>query len=60
LRAACAALAKELGIAPQTLAPRAALQAIAQERPRGVDEIMTVGELLRWQAELVERAQQKK
>jgi len=58
LRAACAALAQELAIAPQVLAPRAALQIIAREQPHTVEEIMAVGGLLRWQAELVQRVQQ--
>jgi ribonuclease D len=58
LRAACAALAQELAIAPQVLAPRAALQTIAREQPQTVAEIMAAGGLLRWQAELVQRAQQ--
>ncbi|MGH7768150.1 MAG: HRDC domain-containing protein, partial [Candidatus Binatia bacterium] len=56
LRGACAAIAKELEIATQTLAPRAALEAIARSRPRTVDEIMASGGLLRWQAKLLEGA----
>jgi ribonuclease D len=59
LRAECARLAKELEIAPSTLTPRAALEAIARARPRTVDEIMAVGSLLRWQAELIEGAVRK-
>jgi len=54
LRDACARIAKELGIAASTLAPKAALEAIARSRPRTVDEIMERGGLLRWQAELVQ------
>ena len=53
LRDECARIAKELGIAASTLAPKAALEAIARSRPRTVDEIMASGGLLRWQAELV-------
>jgi ribonuclease D len=55
LRVECARIAKELEIAPSTLAPRAALEAIARSRRRGVNEIMESG-LLRWQAELVQGA----
>jgi ribonuclease D len=56
LRGECARIAKELQIAPATLAPRAALEAIAQHRPRTVPEIMERAGLLRWQAELVQGA----
>jgi ribonuclease D len=56
LRGACARIAKELQIAASTLAPRAALEAIVQSRPRTVDEIMASAGLLRWQAELVQGA----
>jgi ribonuclease D len=56
LRGECARIAKELGITASTLAPRAALEAIARSRPRTLDEIMGSGGLLRWQAELVQRA----
>ncbi len=56
LSSECARIAKELAIAPATLAPRAALEAIVRERPGTVDEIMASAGLLRWQAELVEGA----
>jgi ribonuclease D len=59
LRSACTEIAKALEISPAVLAPRAALEAIAQSRPRGVDEIMDRGGLLRWQAEQVQRAVEK-
>ena len=59
LRGQCAEIAKELEIAPWTLAPRAALEAVARSRPRTVDEIMASGDLLRWQAELVQPAVEK-
>ena len=59
LRAECAQIAQELEIAASTLAPRAALEAIARSRPRTVDEIMKTGGLLRWQAELVQGAVEK-
>lgn len=53
LRNECARVAEELEVAPSTLAPRAAIEAIVQDRPRTVHEIMASGGLLRWQAELV-------
>jgi ribonuclease D len=59
LRTECARSAGELKIAPSTLASRAALQAIAQGRPRTVERIMASGGLLRWQAELVRGAVEK-
>ena len=59
LRSACTDIAKELEIAPAVLAPRAALEAIARSQPRGVDEIMERGGLLRWQAELIRAAVEK-
>ena len=59
LRAECAQIARELEIAASTLAPRAALEAIASSRPRTVDEIMKTGGLLCWQAELVQGAVKK-
>ena len=59
LRGECARIARELEIAPSTLAPRAALEAIARSRPRTLDEIMQSGHLLRWQAELVQGAVEK-
>lgn len=54
LRARCAHIAKELGIAASTLAPRAAIEAVAQSGARTLDEIIESGGLLRWQAELVQ------
>jgi len=59
LRGECARIAKELEIAAPTLAPKAALDAIAHSQPRTVDEIMESGSLLRWQAELVQGAVEK-
>jgi ribonuclease D len=53
LRVECVRIAGELQIAPPTLAPRAALEAIARTRARGIDAIMASSGLLRWQAELV-------
>jgi ribonuclease D len=54
LRGACARIAKDLGIAASTLAPKAAIEAVALSQPRTVNEIMQRGGLLRWQAELVQ------
>jgi ribonuclease D len=59
LRSECARIAKELEISASTLAPRAALEAIARMRPRTLDEIMSSGGLLRWQAKLVQGAVEK-
>jgi ribonuclease D len=59
LRGECARIAKDLGIEAATLAPRAALEAIARSRPRTVDEIMESGGLLRWQANLIHDAVEK-
>jgi len=59
LRSECASIAKELEISASTLAPRAAIEAIARVRPRTLDEIMSSGGLLRWQAELVQGAVEK-
>jgi len=59
LHAECARIAKELEIAAWTLAPRAALEAIARSRPRSVDEIRQSAGLLRWQAELMQGAVEK-
>jgi ribonuclease D len=59
LRGECARIAKDLGIVAATLAPRAALEAIARSRPRTVDEIMESGGLLRWQANLIHDAVEK-
>ena len=59
LRGECAQIAKELKIAPSTLAPKAALEAIVRSRPQTLDEIMSSGGLLRWRAELVQAAVEK-
>jgi ribonuclease D len=59
LRGECAQIAKELEISASTLAPRAALEAIARSRPRSVHELIASGGLLRWQAELVQGAVEK-
>jgi ribonuclease D len=59
LRSECAQIAKQLEIAAATLAPKAALDAIARSGPQTVDEIMESGRLLRWQAEIVQGAVKK-
>jgi ribonuclease D len=59
LRAECAEIARELEIAASTVAPRAALEAIARGRPRTIDEIMKTSGLLCWQAELMQPAVEK-
>ena len=56
LRGECARLAGDLEIAPSTLAPKAALEAIVQQRCRTPEEVMESGGLLRWQAELLRPA----
>ncbi len=56
LRAECARIAGDLEIAPSTLAPKAALEAIVQQRSRTPREVMESSGLLRWQAELVQPA----
>lgn len=56
LRNKCLEIAEGLEIAPSTVAPKAALEAIVQERPRTLDEVVASGGLLRWQAELVRPA----
>ena len=56
LRRECAAIAEKLQIAAPTLAPKAALEAIARSQPRTIDEIIENGGLLRWQAESIHGA----
>lgn len=56
LRTECMRIATELGIAPSTLAPKAALENIARTRPRSEEEIMACSGLLAWQAGLVQEA----
>ncbi len=56
LRAECARIAGDLEIAPSTMAPKAALEAIVQQHSRTLGEVMESSGLLRWQAELVQPA----
>jgi ribonuclease D len=53
LKKGCAEVADRLGLEPSVIAPRAALEAIARQRPDSVEAIMQAGPLLRWQAELI-------
>lgn len=59
LRSECWRIAADLGIAPSTLAPRAALEALARSRPQSLDDVMKSTALLHWQAELVQGALQE-
>ena len=59
LRLECASLAAKMGLSPSTLAPRAAIAAVAAALPKTVEETMKAGELLRWQAELLLPAVEK-
>ena len=59
LRSECARIAKDLAIAPSTVAPRAALEAIVRSRTRTLEQIMEHSGLHRWQAELVHGAVEK-
>lgn len=56
LRTKCAQVADKLEMAPHLVAPRRALEGIASQKASGVDEIMSAGSLLRWQAELIDSA----
>ncbi len=53
LRRECELVANKLEIPPSMLAPRAALAAIARKRPHTLDEVMSAGSLMKWQAELL-------
>lgn len=55
LRKACAAAAKELDIAPSTLAPRAALETMVLHEAKTRDEILACTNLAPWQAGLMEK-----
>lgn len=56
LREEYARIARELEVAPSTLAPKAALEAMVQQRPRSLQEVMAGCGLLRWQAEFARPA----
>jgi ribonuclease D len=55
LRKALASAAKELKIAPSTIAPRAALEAVVLNEPKTRDEILACTNLVPWQAEMLAR-----
>lgn len=56
LREEAARVAEELKLAPAIVAPRAAIEAIAQKRPQSLEGIMEAGNLMQWQAKLIQPA----
>ncbi|MBQ27528.1 MAG: hypothetical protein CMH81_05235 [Nitrospiraceae bacterium] len=56
LRKECSRMAKELGITASVLAPRAALKSIIGAKAKTIEDIITHGPLLRWQAALLQPA----
>ena len=54
LREGVAELAGELGLEASVIAPRAALENVARNRPTDAEGIRKAGDLLAWQAELLE------
>jgi ribonuclease D len=53
LQAECARAAAELGIASSFLASRATLERIVRQRAGTIDELMTHGPMMRWQAQVL-------
>jgi len=53
LREGVVLLAADLGLQPPVIAPRTALEEISRRRPMDVDAVQRIGELQRWQAELL-------
>ncbi len=53
LLAACKTLATQLEIESSFLASRGALTAVIQNQPRSIEQVMEVGGMMRWQAELM-------
>ncbi len=53
LRAECARVAEELDIDPTLIANRKTLEKISRELPRKIDEMISVGKMMHWQAELL-------
>lgn len=53
LRSECARVAEELDIDPTLIANRRTLETISRELPRGIEELISVGKMMRWQAELL-------
>jgi len=56
LRKECAKIAKALGIAASVLASRSAIKSIICTRAKTIEELITHGPLLRWQATLLQPA----
>ncbi len=56
LREECARIAKSLGITASVLAPRAAVKSVIRGDARTIEDIITHGPLLSWQATLIEPA----
>ncbi len=54
LKGECSRFGKDLGIPPAIIAPRSALSAITLHRPQSIEEIMSRGQLMKWQAELIQ------
>lgn len=59
LRAERVKIADKLGIAPQTLASTATLTNIAYNRPQNIKQMIEVGSMMRWQAQILEPTVQK-
>jgi len=55
----CLDIATRLELAPQIIAPRAAINAIANHRPKSIEEIVECSGLMVWQSELIEDAVKK-
>jgi ribonuclease D len=55
----CMEIASELELAPQIIAPRAAINAIANNRPGSIEEIVECSGLTVWQSKLIEEAVSK-
>ena len=55
----CLNIAAELELAPQIIAPRAAVNAIANNRPGSIEEIVECSGLMVWQSTLIEDAVRK-
>lgn len=50
----CSEIAEELNLLPQIIAPKAAINLIANKRPTTIDEISETSGLMKWQAGLLE------
>ena len=56
LKIECDKLAADLGVASNVIAPRGKLKSISIQRPKNITEIMKYGDLMKWQAKLLEPA----